>query len=928
MTKKPNQIYLLLFLFISFPFFIKAAVIKGKVTDNYNEPLISATVVIENSNLSALTDVNGDFEFAGIKNGNYSIKASYFMFKPASQTIAVNGLANVSFSLTPENNQLSDVTVTAEAKRDTEMGLIAAQKSSLLVQTGVSSQQITRTQDKDASEVIRRIPGISIIDERFVMVRGLSQRYNNVWINNSAVPSSESDSRAFSFEIIPSSQIENMVIVKSAAPEYPADFSGGFILINTKSVPTKNDLNISLGASVNDKTHFQNFYYANGSGTDFLGFDNGLRNLKGGIKSSLNPIGNDGIDLKTNSFNNDWRIHKKTPIADFSINSNISRRWNDDNGRVIALLGALSYSNSYKTYSDMTNSLFGSYDITNDKPNYLRYSTDNQYNHDIKLGAMFNLTFIPANGGAKYEFKNIFNQNGKDRYTTRNGISAQSDQEKSAEYYYRSRTTYNGQFSGTHYLNIREINWNLGYAFANSNVPDRRRYLINDALEEGKMGLSNANDISREYTKLNEHIFSGNINYKQNFNISNLVLNFKTGAYSEYRTRDYRTRQFIYNWNAVNSLPDGFRYLDIPTQLLVDENYGADKLYLLEKVKFSDNYSGNNTLASGYLSLNLPINQFNIYAGVRYEWNQMELISNVKDYAESPRSIFYTTNDFFPSINASYSINKKNQLRLSYGKSINRPEFREVSPSVFYDFDLASNVQGNTSLKSAYIQNVDFRYEFYPSSGEQISVSVFYKHFKNPIEWTYTVNGGTDLTYSYVNAKGAQNYGAEIDIRKNLDFIGLSDFSINFNGALIKSKVQFEKGAKEKNRPMQGQSPYIINTGIFYNNSALQLNAAILYNRIGKRIIGVGRSMGTSDSESLNIPDSYEMPRNALDFSISKRFMKNWEAKFSVRNILSEKVTFKQIDNVVVNNTHKEIEQITRQYNPGRNFNINLSYNF
>jgi TonB-dependent receptor len=398
----------------------------------------------------------------------------------------------------------------------------------------------------------------------------------------------------------------------------------------------------------------------------------------------------------------------------------------------------------------------------------------------------------------------------------------------------------------------------------------------------------------------------------------------KLGAYGEYRERDYHTRLFIYNWNAAaNDLPDGFRYMNIPNELLQENYYGERGLYLIEKVKWSDNYAGNNTLASGYASVNMPFGRLNIYAGLRFEHSQMTLTSNTKDYESSPRSTYYTYDDLFPSINMTYKPDAKKQYRLSYGRATNRPEFREVSPSVFYDFDLASNVQGNYSLRPAYIDNVDLAFELYPAIGEMVALSVFYKRFDNPIEWTYTVNGGTDLTYSYVNAHAANNYGVELDVRKNLDFIGLNNFSLNFNGALIKSLVSFAAGSKEKDRPMQGQSPYLINAGLFYRHPTKGWNAALLYNRIGKRIIGVGRSMG-SEGDKAKIPDSYEMPRNAIDLSIAKKFGDRLELKLSARDLLAEKVSFKQFETTAKG----EVEQITRQYQPGRNLNISLYYQF
>ena len=544
---------------------------------------------------------------------------------------------------------------------------------------------------------------------------------------------------------------------------------------------------------------------------------------------------------------------------------------------------------------------------------------------------MLNFTFLSKDGNHKYQLKNIFNQLATSRYTWRDGVSAQSNLERSAEYYYRSRTTYNGQLTGKHTFTSDALDWSIGYAYANRHLPDRRRYLIDDALESGVYALSTGNDISREWTQLDEHILSLGVNDKHHFKFGNFEPDLQVGAYGEYRSREYQTRNFIYNWNVSdNNMPSDFRHSDIPTLLSSEANMGYDKLYLLEEKQMRNNYRGHNTLGAGYLALSLPFGKLGIHAGVRFEHNDMELISNSRDYEKSESSRHYKTDDVFPSLNTTYKISDQHQVRLSYGRSINRPEFREVSSSVYYDFDLASNVQGNTELKNCYVDNLDLRYEWYPSRGELISLAVFYKHFDSPIEWTYTVAGGTDLIYSYKNAKSANNYGVELDIRKNLGFIGLKDFSWSFNGALIKSKVQFEKGAKEEDRPMQGQSPYLINTGIFYKNEPLKMDIALLYNRIGKRIIGVGRSEGsTGDDSNSRVPHSYEMPRNTIDFSLAKKFGEHLELKLNVRDLLAEKIYYKQFADVTYSDgSKKEVEEIARCYKPGRNIGLQAIYKF
>ena len=941
--------------------------LKGVVIDkNSKETLIGAVVSVEGTNVKAVTDIDGNFTLNGLKNGKYTLYIKYVGYKTqridgvqVKGTMRNDGTLVISskddssknsekkdasknetltIALLPDEQQLKEVTVTAVERRNTDAAMIQVAKNSPVIVSNVSAQEIARTQDTNAGEVIRRVPGVSLIDDKFVMVRGLSQRYNNVWVNGGAVPSSEADSRAFSFDIIPSSQIDNLTIVKSPSAEYPADYSGGFIIVNTKEIPAENNFTLSIGGNWNTASAFKDFSYSKGSGTDFLGFDNGLRSLNGGINATLkpqldangNPVGDYATSLLGNHLNNDWNVKSKKPWGDLKLAASLNHRWMLG-GRTLGMLAALNYTNEYRTYTNMENNLYGIYDAVNDKPNYLRHSVDDQYNNNVRLGAMLNFTFLSKDGNHKYQLKNIFNQLATSRYTWRDGVSAQSNLERSAEYYYRSRTTYNGQLTGKHTFTSDALDWSIGYAYANRHLPDRRRYLIDDALESGVYALSTGNDISREWTQLDEHILSLGINDKHHFKFGNFEPDLQVGAYGEYRSRQYQTRNFIYNWNVSdNNMPSDFRHSDLPTLLSNEANMGYDKLYLLEEKQMRNNYRGHNTLGAGYLAMSLPFGKLGIHAGVRFEHNDMELISNTRDYEKSETSRHYKTDDIFPSLNTTYKISDQHQVRLSYGRSINRPEFREVSSSVYYDFDLASNVQGNTELKNCYVDNLDLRYEWYPSRGELISLAVFYKHFDSPIEWTYTVAGGTDLIYSYKNAKSANNYGVELDIRKNLAFLGLKDFSWSFNGALIKSKVQFEKGSKEENRPMQGQSPYLINTGIFYKSEPLKMDIALLYNRIGKRIIGVGRSEGTTgDDSNARVPHSYEMPRNTIDLSLAKKFGTHLELKFNVRDLLAEKIYYKQFADVTYSDgSKKTVEEISRCYKPGRNIGLQAVYKF
>lgn len=914
--------------------------IKGTVVDaKSNETLPGVAISIKGASTAISSDADGKYEMR-LAPGKYTITATYLSYTALEITDVVvkkGEITELNIPMHESAQALNEVVVVGLGRINSEVALLNSMKNSTSVVSGISAQQISKSQDRDASEVIKRIPGISILDDKFVVARGLSQRYNNVWVNNSAIPSSEADTRAFSFDIIPSSQIENIMIVKSPQPELPADFSGGFVKVETKGIPNENAIQLSYGVGVNTQTQFHDFKYNKGSGTDFLGFDSGMRSLSGSAKSLLDNNDDAAVnDATRNGFNNDWRIREKKPLPDQRFSFLINRKYKTGDNGLWGLIAALNYSNTSKTYTNMENSRFGVYNSERDEPVYLYKYTDNQYTSEARVGGLANIIYRP-NDKHKFEFRNIFNQLGRDRYTERDGYQYLSGLyiQRKAEYIYNSRMAYSGQFAGNHILSDKDnLDWTLGLSYANKKQPDRRMInwdengFVGD-LHEGEM-MVDQNEITRDYNKLDEYTYSLGANYSHTFSFDNgFKPILKAGTYAEYRDRKYKNRAFFYRWKQDN-MPGDFPYRDVVSEILIPENFDANKLYIYEDTDNRNSYTGKNTLAAGYIAVNLPLNKWNIYAGARLEHNKMELVSYTTIKENMTRTKDYTYTDIFPSINLSYNINKQNLMRLAYGRSVNRQEFREISSSVYYDFDMFSSVIGNTNLKPAYINNFDVRYEFYPSGSEIISLALFYKDFKDPIEWTY-IDAGGSYTYTFLNAKSANNYGIELDIKKNLDFIGLKNFSLTFNGAIIKSKVKFEENSiNEHNRPMQGQSPYLINTGLFYQNDKWGLTSSLLYNIIGKRIVGIGK-VDTSEGSTINndIPDMYEMPRNTIDFSITKKLGKQFEINAGIKDILAQKVQFKQFPKFkdAEGNIH-EREQVTKEFKPGRNISVTARLNF
>ncbi|MDP3436428.1 MAG: outer membrane beta-barrel protein [Bacteroidales bacterium] len=879
------------------------SILEGKVIDkSTGEPIIGATIFFPDIRKGSMTDQDGLYSITNLPIGVHRAEISGISYKKISvNDLEIKEGAN-SFDIVLEEsaNLLDEIVVTSVKRMNSEIAMVQATRSAGVVMSGMSGKQISKSQDRNAAEVVRRIPGVSIMNDRYIIVRGLPSRYNNVWVNNSSVPSTEADSRSFSFDILPSSQLESIMIVKSQSAEIPSDFSGGFVKITTGSMPEVSESTISYGMGMNSVAHFNDQYRTKGYLTELFGIGGSQRRLSGIVPQRVDNNNSSLVTEVTKSgFSQEWEVLKGKALPDQRVTMMFGRAYNLNKGYKMGIAGALNYTRSSQTYKDMTNARFGVFNINTDEPEYIYKYTDNQYSLDSRIGGMLNITLM--SGKNKIEFRNMINIMGKNRYTSREGwqnVSAKYIQEKK-EYLYTNRTIYTGQLAGSHRFSKRILDWNIAYSFAGMDQPDRR--IINREENNiygdqdfGKMSIDQ-NEITRDFVNLKEHIITPALNYILPFEVSqNLVIELKAGVLGEYKTRNYKNRQFFYRFNRY-SLPSNFVYRDVVDEILKDNNYGSDKLYLYEDTDNRNSYKGEILNGAGYFSAKMTSGRFNIIAGVRAETGKMRLTNYDKIYEFTTVSKDYDYFDIYPSLNASYNISKNELIRVAYGKSVNRQEFRELSSSVYYDFNLFSDVKGNPELKHATINNIDIRYEYYPTNNEYITLALFYKHFKNPIEWTYLDAGGS-YTYTFENAKAANNMGVEADIRKNLKFVGLKNLTLGLNAAYIYSRVEFDKeNSLERDRAMQGQSPYIINTSLFYDSEKLGLSAGILYNRIGKRIVGIGKAdTGTGASVNNEIPDTYELSKDVIDITLSKKIGKRVELKGGVKDILNQSVIFQQ----------------------------------
>ena len=913
------RFFLVLFTLFSFSLIhAQTSGIKGVVIeDKTGQPLPGATVTIVELNKSRVTDANGNFTFSKIAPGSYVVKvvALTFQEKEISEVIVVaDEIYNLTISLLEKNNQLDEVVIKAptKAKVESVKSLLTMQKNSATVSDGISAETIKRTPDKNTSDVLKRISGASIQDNRFVIVRGLNDRYNFSLLNGSPLPSSESDRKAFSFDIFPSNMLDNIVITKTASPDLPGDFAGGIIQVNTKSVPDKDFQTITVGSGYNTITTFKEEKTYKGSPTDWLGFDNGTRDFPSAIPSTevfntLTPTERSEI---AKTFEYDWSIKNETFKPNTSFQYSIGRNY-DIKDKVFGFLFSATHniSNNFNEFADSDFQQSG----TDDPSVLLSNYKGGNFSQQVLTSALANFSF-KFNQNNSLTFKNILSLNSRDLVTIRQGKEDVTDLPVFDEdvRWFTSNRIYSGQLGGEHYLPKTKIKigWSAFYSDIFRNIPNLRnnRYITadpdsTDPIASTPNAIITANTGGSRYgggmffSENKENISGLKFDISKKFTIGEDFTNeIKTGAFVQTRNRDFFARQMQYNRLLDNGIFDE-SLITLPNETIFNvENMGVlspgvNGFTLFEVSKFTDAYQAGSKLNAGYLMLDNRYKKFRLVWGVRVE----DFTQTLDTRLTETEYLYLETNqvDFLPSANLIFSINPKKNLRFSYSKTLNRPEFRELAPFGFYDFTNRFFTQGNPDLVRATVQNYDIRYEFYPGKGQLFSVSYFFKKFKNPIE---IIQQTLNKTLTYGNANSAKCSGVEIEFRTLLSSIFnagsnvlLDDLTLFSNLAIIKSNADvsnINNANPEKSRPMQGQSPYVFNAGLQYANKDNGWIVSTNINRVGDRIV-----FGSSEVQ----PSLWEKSRTFLDVQIAKTFYKNrMELKLNIQNILAQDQIFYQ----------------------------------
>jgi len=896
--------------------------ISGKVTDSKTgETLIGLTVKITGANLGASTDIEGRYTLGNLNPGKYNLSFSYIGYQAKNITeieVLVGKTTNLDVIMVEASSlALEEVVITATVRQESISALYAQQKNSISISSGITSELIKRTPDRNTSDVLKRVSGASIQENKFVIIRGLADRYNTSILNNAVLPSSEPDRKAFSFDIIPANLIDRIVVNKTASADLPGDFAGGVIQVITRDVPEENFLNASVSFGYNNQSTFKDFTSNARNKYDFLGFDDGSRKLPAGFPGSFqsyNPISNAEKAKFSAQVKNSYAEVSPMAIPNQNHQLTWGKRKDLKNGGSFGNVVSLSYRNSQnRAFAERKDYEFSGTPFYEYSEDITKYSSN--------IGLLANLAYIK--GGNKIAFKNMYNRSFEDNYTARTGFTTDNIQDVRLNVSdLTTKSLINSQLEGEHQLGKKQIKltWNLNYSNVQRDQPDQRSLDYRRSLGTQEPFRLIDRNTRRLFSNLDEDTYGAQAAVAFPVKLFNQQSTVKIGALKQYKQRDFGAR--IFNYIFVGPSVFERSFTSLPKEKIFEQtNISENGFVLSEFSNNTDSYNANSDLNAGFLLMDNKFGEkFRISYGARFE--QFAQTLNAIDFSGQAIAAKQDNFDVLPSANLTYSLNAKSNIRLSGSQTVSRPEFRELALFNYYDFISQTSVTGNPNLKRAKIFNADLRYELYPSASEAFTVSGFYKNFNDPIEQLINSNSTPVVRgINYLNADQANSLGLELDIRKKLSFLGdkswLTNLTAFANASYIYSKVQ----GVGIDRPLQGQSPYLINAGLQYFSPKSAITFTSVYNRIGQRIFLVGYQ---------GYPDIYENARDVLDLQLSKRVLKSQaEIKLNVGDILNQNTVFYQNNEGNSKKAYEgaSVDRLINSYRLGTNISLSFSYN-
>ena len=883
--------------------------VAGVVIDQFNAMTlpIAPIEVVETGGVF-YTELDGRYSFE-LPPGPYQLKVTFAGYQEQLVSVNIAAGQTVSLDIAVSMERFSEeVTVTAEAETPqlfTAEAQLVERKKATVISDNLAAEDMRKNADSNAASAMQRVTGLTVVDNQYVFVRGLGERYSNTQLNGSTLPTTEPEKKVVPLDLFPSALIQSVQVQKTYMPDKQGDFTGGLVQIEPLSFPDRQVFDVSLSYGFNTETTFQDFQTYPGGSSDFLGYDDGTRALPSVIptdqkvvRESIFTEGFTRPELQTfgRSFANVWEPRLSASAVP---NQSYSVVWGNSTEKLGAVV---SFAYNYKNQNQTEEQNF--YSVSDEE-----ISLQNAYDFEVSgtdttMGLVGNLSY-KIDGSNRIAFENFYTNNSSNETRVFQGFNQDINTEiVDSRLLWVEESIYSGKVSGEHFfssLSNSRFDWRGSFSTAVRDEPDMREtlYEYNPAIDEFVLADESQSGF-RMFNDLNDHVYELGADWSfYATQWSGLPAMIKGGPYVQFRDRDFSSRRFRF----VNIAPGRFDISQPPEVLFSEENIGPN-FELREETRATDTYTADQTITAGYGMIDLPFSErWRFVGGVRVERSEQN-VSTFDLFAADPTPLVSNLDDtdVLPGLNVVYALNNSQNLRFGYSRTVNRPEFRELAPFEFTDVVGGRATVGNPDLRRALISNYDVRWEWFPTSSEVIAASFFYKDFQDPIE--RTVQATSQLRTSFANAEGATNVGLEIEARKQVT----PNVFVSTNYTYVDSDIEIGRALGEvqtsTSRPLAGQSGNVFNVMAEFQLPRYGFSTRVLYNFFDDRIIDVG---------SLGLPDILEEGRGSLDVVAIKRFGPA-QLRFIFDNLTNADYLFTQGG------------EVQRLYRLGPTFAVSFSY--
>jgi len=889
--------------------------IIGRVVDaEQGAPVAGAQLEVMDTAIRAISALDGRYTLPGVPAGRVSIRVRMIGFGPKVVTgvvVADGKTVSQDVAMVAEAVQLAEISVSAESERGTVNRALEEQRNAPNIINAVTAEQIEKSPDSDAGQAVQRVSGVTVQEGKYVFVRGLGERYTTTSLDGARIPSPEPERRVVPLDLFPASLLEGITTSKTFTPEQPGDFSGAQVNLKTREFPLRRVVTFSASTGLNDAATGRNIIKAPTVGREWLGFGGSARRLPEGVRQAgdLAGLSQEQQNALIGSFRNVWSPGAGSGSANGSFGVSVGGE-DPVFGQPIGYIGSFSYSYGQEVRSRETEGLAALGGAPGTTVPFNTYNGSSARN-SVLWGGLLNLS-ARIGASTRVALNNTYTRGADNEASGLVGFNEEfSTAFDFTRLTYTERSVRSNQLSGEHLLGERSlVSWAVTSAGVTRNEPDRADmgYVAQPDPGTGRLvpveWFGQARFATRTFSTLDEHSWDVAGNYRVLFGSLEHPVTVKAGG--AYRTvrRDADSRAY----DIVNRTLGDAERTAAPEAIFTSANIGAGS-FLLNANANAGRYTASDQIAAGYVQLEWPLSRrLQVIGGARVEGWRLDVDTRTVQgttVAATPR-----TTDVLPSLALTYRLADDQNLRLSASQTLSRPEYRELSPVPYFEQVGLLTTFGNPTLRRALIQNYDARWEWFPGAGEVLSLGVFAKRFQDPIEKVIILSAGAGAL-SYVNAERANNYGVELELRKGLGVIApvLTPFTLFANTTLMKSEItpgnEGISALTNPNRPMVGQSEYVVNTGLGWSSPSGSWNATVLYNLAGKRIAEAG---------SGGLPDAYEQARHLVDASLQFPVVSEVSVRLDGKNLLDSPFRLTQGD-------------VTRhEYHLGRVFAIGLTW--